>query len=99
MAEHRFVMVIFMSSQNSYDEIATPVLNKAVDWLRFAPNNWLVWTSTSPDRWYLRLKPILKSGDTLLICEVDMSRRSGNMPRSFWDFVKARVSKQADSGS
>ena len=97
MPDPRFVVVTFISSSNSYDKVATPAMNKAVDWIRFAPNTWLAWTSSSPDRWYARLKPLLKSGDNILIYEVDMSRRSGNMPKAFWTFVKARISKQVDS--
>jgi hypothetical protein len=83
MAEHRFVIVTFISADNDYAEIAMPTLNKATDWLRFARNNWLVWTSSSPDRWYARLKPLLKRGDNVLICEVDMSSVRAKCQRHF----------------
>jgi len=56
MAEHHFVIVTFISADNDYSEIAVPILNKAMDWLRFAPNNWLLWTSSSPEQMVCSVK-------------------------------------------
>jgi hypothetical protein len=65
----------------------------ALDWYRYAPNCWVVWTSSSPEKWYSRLQKHVdrrkKSGDTVFICELNIDERSGWMPHGFWEFVKS----------
>lgn len=63
--------------------------DKAIDWYRYAPNCWVVWTSSSPERWYSRLRKHLNEGDRLFICEINIGERSGWMPRKFWNFIKS----------
>ena len=36
-----------------------PVFNKALDWMRYAPNCWILWTTTPAEDWVGRLKPYL----------------------------------------
>src|SRR5260370_41689300 len=63
--------------------------DKAFDWYRYAPNCWVVWTSSSPQKWYSRLKRHLGEDDLVFICELDVSNRSGWMPKKFWNFIKS----------
>jgi hypothetical protein len=89
MATRRFVNIAFaFENDPDYTEIQK-VLDKAVDWVQYAPNCWLVWTSSSPKRWYGRLKEHLNEGDHLFICEINIEERSGWMPKAFWDFIRS----------
>ncbi len=44
-----------------------PVFGKALDWIRYAPNCWIVWTSSDADKWYSRLMPHLGPKDRMFI--------------------------------
>jgi len=63
--------------------------DNALDWYRYAPNCWVVWTSSSPEKWHSRLKKHLEDDDIMLICELNVDKRSGWMPKKFWNFIKS----------
>jgi len=65
-----------------------PIFDKAIDWVRYSPNCWIIWTSSEPEKWYERLKPQLGSGDHLFICAIDLSERQGWLPKTIWDWIK-----------
>jgi hypothetical protein len=64
-----------------------PVFDQAIDWIRYAPNCWIVWTSNGPDKWYERLKPHLGTSDHMFICSIDMNTRSGWLPKTTWEWI------------
>lgn len=68
------------------DELES-VFNLAVDWVRYAPDCWIVWTSSSPQKWYARLKPHLEPGDNVFICELRIENRSGWLPKWVWKWI------------
>ena len=71
-----------------------PVFNKAVDWARYAPNCWILWTTSSAEVWFERLKPHLGPHDHMFICRLDMTDRQGWLPKWVWDWLdKARESR------
>jgi hypothetical protein len=64
------------------------VLNKAKDWLRYAPNCWLIYTERDPKTWNARLKKIpWMAEQSYLLCAVDPKIRAGWLPRSVWDWI------------
>jgi len=68
-------------------------LNKAKDWLRYAPNCWLIYTAKSPVHWANVLKSTdkIKEGTTFFICEVNLKERSGWLHEEAWKWIdKAR---------
>lgn len=64
-------------------------LDKALDWYKYGPNCWILWTSGSPDKWYVRLDKLIQKGDRVFICELNIRERRGLMPRDFWEFIKS----------
>jgi hypothetical protein len=70
-----------------------PTFSKAIDWIRYAPNCWIVWTSTSPEKWYARLKPFLRGKDHVFICKLDISVRYGYLPKWIWGWIKEKSSE------
>ena len=65
-----------------------PVFGKSLDWIRYAPNCWIVRTRLSPKQWMGRLKPYLSTGDWALIVAVDVKQRAGWLPGWVWDWIK-----------
>jgi hypothetical protein len=63
-------------------------LNKAKDWLRYAPNCWLLYTSISASEWGERLRSLpTMEGCRLLVCEVNLKNKGGWLPKSVWDWM------------
>jgi hypothetical protein len=83
----RFIHIAFDFKSGLDSEEVEKTLDKAIDWINVASNCWLVWTSSSPEKWYLRLKKHLASEDQLFVCEVNIANRSGLMSPAFWEFI------------
>ncbi len=64
-----------------------PTFNAAEDWLRYAPNCWILWTKSSAQEWHRKLKPFLSEKDHMFICRLDMSDRQGWLPQWIWDWM------------
>jgi hypothetical protein len=66
------------------------VVNQSEDWLRYADNCWLVWTSDTPEQLYAKLAAIPTLKDVyIFILEVNISRayRSGQFPNWVWEWL------------
>jgi hypothetical protein len=62
--------------------------NKARDWLRYAPDCWIIYTSISPTVWSERLRSLKTMEDCkFLICEVNLKNKGGWLPKSAWDWM------------
>lgn len=76
------------------DEIQKVLDGMGGDWLRYAPNAWIVWTSDSPEQLYQRLLPFTgRPNELVLILRVNPDGRYGWMPKSVWDWFKKERSK------
>lgn len=82
-----FLHIGFRWEKDAKVEELKPVFDKALDWLRYAPNCWIVWTSSSPHRWYERLKSHLGPGDHVFICELNLTHRQGWLPKWVWEWL------------
>jgi hypothetical protein len=83
----RFLHVSFNFPRQSKVEELEPIFDKARDWVRYAPNCWIIWTSVSPRQWLGRLRPVLRSGEHVLICRVDLQERAGWLPGWVWEWI------------
>jgi hypothetical protein len=64
-------------------------LNRAADWLRYLPGNWLIYTSQPAKVWYQRLSQLPgMEARNMFICEVDLNNRSGFLRTSAWDWIR-----------
>jgi hypothetical protein len=64
-----------------------PIFNEAIDWVRYAPNSWILWTDKTPLEWYNLLKPHVHRDDSIFICVIDIKQRSGWLPKVIWDWI------------
>jgi len=83
----RFYHVYVAPRQGATNEEIEKKLNVAIDWFRYAPNNWVVFTSSDEDKWFERLKTFVKPGGNLFICRFDISTRQGWMSKEFWNWI------------
>jgi hypothetical protein len=65
-------------------------LNLGLDWYRYAPNLYVVHTSSSVDKWKARLIDFIKPGGRLLILRLDASQRQGWMNKDFWEWLREK---------
>jgi hypothetical protein len=87
----RFLHVAFNWSGDPKIAEVKPVFDQATDWLRYAPNCWIIWTDKNPQTWSEWLKPFLNKGDHVFICAIDMTGKQGWLPKGTWDWMnKAR---------
>ena len=68
-----------------------PIINTADDWLKYAPNCWIVWTGQTPQQWYEKFAadPELKEKCSILVLKVDLSpdNRAGQLQQWAWDWL------------
>jgi len=64
------------------------VLDKALDWIRYAPNCYIVYTSRDVHHWYKRLRDVIEEDDNIFVVEVNMEKRQGWLPHSVWEWIK-----------
>jgi hypothetical protein len=90
--EYRFIHVGFTWKNPPKAEELEPVFNKARDWMRYAPNCWILYTKIDPDAWYVRIKPHLGDGDHVLIAEINLSAvntsYTGYESKWIWDWIR-----------
>jgi len=68
------------------------VLNKAKDWIRYAPNCWIIYTGRDAKTWSDRLRKIpgMEGSTNFLICEVLLvpsDKRAGWLTDSMWEWI------------
>jgi hypothetical protein len=70
------------------------VLNKALSWVAYAPNCWMIFTSTEDaNTWYTRLRKVVNRDDSVFVCELNIENRQGWLPRSVWKWIDEHRSK------
>jgi hypothetical protein len=65
-----------------------PLFDTALDWIRYAPNCWILWTTSDPETWYKYLKRELHEKDTFFICEINIKNRQGWLPKMVWEWIR-----------
>jgi len=86
MPDYLLVSFNFQGRTSNRNDLA-PALSQALDWVRYAPNCWIVWTSESADAWYARLRPLLRDDESVFICKLDIGNRAGYLPGLVWDWL------------
>lgn len=64
------------------------VLNKARDWVRYAPNCYILYTTADVQTWYGRLRDVIHERDHILVVELNIENRQGWLPKSIWDWIR-----------
>jgi hypothetical protein len=74
----------------------TKVFNKATDWVTYAPNCWIIY-STKPDAstWYQRIRAVLDEDDSVFVVEINLENRQGWLPTYVWDWIQKDRQKKS----
>jgi hypothetical protein len=67
-----------------------PHFNRASDWLRYAPNCWIIYTDEAPQTWRDRLNSAIGPKDFVLVFELNWTNWSGYVT----DFSKKWLEKR-----
>lgn len=87
MAKGQYLQITFEFKGPPKIKELEPVFNDAIDWARIAPNVWIVWTTSTAEKWYQRLKPKLGSEDIFYIFHIDNSIRNGWGQKWIWEWL------------
>jgi hypothetical protein len=60
------------------------------DWIRYAPNCWIVYTDNSPQWWTEHLRPHLTKPDAFVILEVKIETYWGLHQEWVWDWMTGK---------
>jgi hypothetical protein len=94
MSERHFIIVSTDFREPVDPKRFTATLDQAIDWIQLMPTGWLLWTNSSSEKWYARMKRYIKPGNRVFICAVNIEDRSGFMPADFWQFIKSKTGSE-----
>ncbi len=69
-------------------------LNKARDWLKYAPNCWLLYTSNTEKIWADRMRLIVGEKASIFVVEINIRSKFGYMPKFVWEWIEKNIKKQ-----
>lgn len=85
----RFLHITFnFKGHSSPTESIENILDKALDWIRYAPNCYILYTTRDVQTWYARLRKVLHEKDNIFVVELNIENRQGWLPRSVWEWIK-----------
>lgn len=89
----RFVHIGFNFRGEPPIDALEALFGNALDWLRYDPSCWILYTSTDLDTWRDRIRKI--TGDTFLMFEFDRTAYvSGYQPTWVWQWLQKDRSRQ-----
>lgn len=83
-----FVHIFIKPKSGVTEEMVKKKMDLSIDWYKYSEYCWIVKTTSSVEKWQTRLKPLVEPGGTLLIMEVDPSKRQGWIAKGFWEWLK-----------
>jgi hypothetical protein len=84
----RFIHVTFTwSGLPKAVELEEPVFNIAIDWIRYLPNCWILYTTTGADWWYERIRHYMTKADRVFICELNLQDKAGWLDKWVWTWL------------
>jgi hypothetical protein len=61
------------------------IFNTAQDWIRYAPNCWIVYTTDDAEDLYERVRHLMTTDDRVLVCELNPSDKQGWLENWMWE--------------
>jgi hypothetical protein len=84
----RFIHIYIRPSKDTTKEALEQKLNLAVDWYKYETGLYVVYTTSTVEKWQERLLNLVKDDGRLFICELQISTKNGWMNKDFWEWIK-----------
>lgn len=84
----RFIHIYIKPSKDKTKEALEQKLNLAIDWYRYETGLYVVYTTSTVEKWQERLLNIVRDDGRMFICEFQISTKNGWMNKDFWDWIK-----------
>ncbi|MHA2219416.1 MAG: hypothetical protein ACXACY_26190 [Candidatus Hodarchaeales archaeon] len=84
----QFLHISFDVKEKYDEEKLRKKFDLALDWIHYAPGCWIVRTTSSAEKWYQRIKPVVGPKNLFLIVKIDLEERYGWMPKWVWEWIK-----------
>jgi hypothetical protein len=88
MADPNFYVIYLDRDPGMSVDDVNKVIDRALNWFRLSPKVWVVYTTSDAEKWYGRLKHLVKDEGNVFICKLDISERQGWMSREFWSWFQ-----------
>jgi hypothetical protein len=90
MADAKFYHIYITPNVGASIESIKTQMDLSPDWFKYGRNNWIIYSGTSIKKLMLRFKPLVEPNGQLFICELNISNRTGFMPKDFWEWVRKK---------
>ncbi len=88
MATARYLHISFnFEGKPPANKVLEDVFNSALDWYRYAPNCWILYTTTEAVEWSERCRKVLPATNSILVIEFDLSNKTGYLQKSVWEWL------------
>lgn len=84
----RFIHIYIKPGKDTTKEALEQKLNLAVDWYRYETGLYVVYTTSTVEKWQERLLNLVKDDGRMFICELQISTKNGWMNKDFWEWIK-----------
>ena len=84
----KFLHIYIKPNSGISREIIEKKISLALDWYRYDENLYIVYTTSSVNKWQERLLDSVKNDGRLFICELNTVNRNGWLNNAFWTWMK-----------
>ncbi len=85
--ERKYLHVAFTWALKTKTEELRQLFDNAIEWMRYAPNCWILYTDQSPQWWYEKIRHHMTKADRVLICDIDISNKQGWQEKWVWEWL------------
>jgi hypothetical protein len=78
-------------------KLLSKTFDTALDWARYAPNCWILYTDVSLENWLNRIRKVVHKEDSVFLVELNLDNRRGLLPREIWDWINKERTDQSTS--
>lgn len=87
---HIGVLFPFQPRSHLIDGALTAAARPDDDWVRYAPNCWIVWTERSAEQIYNSMSYLLNQTEQVFIVEINLQNRHGMLLKAIWDWLDSK---------
>jgi hypothetical protein len=70
------------------ERVLERLFDKASDWVRYAPNCWIVVSDEDSEKWLERIREVTDKNANLFVFELNIENAYGYLPQKIWDWFE-----------